>query len=193
MRLMGGRQRSGQQLGAQELRRTAERWWLFLLLGIAAVAVGVILVLDVTTAVRTLALLVGLSLLVTGLLDLSAPHRFSPRWLGFLSGALFVAAGVVALVWPGVTLRAVAVVAGIGLVAGGLLRVAGGLSDRSHRWWWVLLLGGVLSIVAGVLTLVWPGITILALALLLGIRTVLLGIAEIGFAMFLRQVRDRVA
>ena len=53
---------------------------------------------------------------------------------------------------------------------------------------WTLLPAVVmLSVVAGVLALAWPGATVLVLAILLGIRTLFFGLAEIAFALTLRQ------
>lgn len=172
--------------------RLADRWWVFLLLGIAATIVGVILVIDVFTAVRTLALLVGLSLLLTGLLDLLGFDRFTSRWLGVLAGIISIVAGVLAIVWPGVTLWAVAVVAGVGLIATGVLRAIGAITSRGRDGWGWVLVGGVVSVIAGVLALAWPAATILVLAILLGVRTLFLGLGEIWFALRLRRLRGRL-
>ena len=58
--------------------------------------------------------------------------------------------------------------------------------DLPNRWAFVLL--GVISTVAGILALVWPGATILVLAILLGIRVLISGITLITFSLGLRQV-----
>ena len=173
----------------EEVERLAGRWWLFLILGVAAVVIGTLLVIDVFSAVRALALLAGLSLLASGLLDFLSVDRFRPRWLGAVSGALLLGAGVLAIAWPKVTLWVIAVVTGVGLLAGGLLRTAGALGNRSYRGQWLLLIAGVVSVIAGVLALAWPRATILVLAVLLGVRTVVLGVVEIAFAFSLRRLR----
>ena len=173
---------------AEDVRRLARRWWVFLVLGLAAVAIGILLGVDVFTAVRTLAVLVGLGLLASGMLDLLSVERFRPSWMGIVSGLFFIGAGVLAIAWPGVTLLAVAVVAGIGLLVGGAVRAMAALALRDMPGWWLVLLGGVLSGVAGVVALVWPEVTILVLGVLLGLRTLMFGVAEIAFAIQLRQL-----
>ena len=173
----------------ENARKLAARWWLFLVLGVAAVVVGTLLVLDVFTAVRVLALWAALSLFISGVMDLVAVDRFRPRWLGLVSGGLFVAAGVIAVAWPGITLSAIALVVGIGLLLGGAFRTTGAWSDRTSKGWWLTLLGGVASLVAGVAALVWPALTILALAVLLGVRTLVLGAVEISFAFALKSLQ----
>lgn len=103
-------------------------------------------------------------------------------------GLLALAFGVLALVWPGVTVLALAllfavyaVVDGIGMVAGGL----GAGRDRARRWSYVL--AGVLGIVAGVLAALWPGVTALVLVLLVGAWAVVTGVLEIAAAVRMRS------
>lgn len=176
----------------QQARRLAERWWVFLVLGLAALAVGALLVVDVFTAIRTLALLAGLGLLTTGLLDLLAVDRFQPRWLGIASRVLFLVAGTLAIAWPGVTLRMIAILTGVGLVIGGAVRSFGPAADRSHPRWWLVRAVGLVSVAAGVLALVWPRVTVLVLAVILGLRTVALGAVEVAFALSLRRLNSEL-
>ncbi|HWG09527.1 MAG TPA: DUF308 domain-containing protein [Solirubrobacteraceae bacterium] len=50
------------------------------------------------------------------------------------------------------------------------------------RLWWLLLIGGVVSLVVGVLLLVWPSRTLEVLAILLGIELLLVGAIQVGLA-----------
>lgn len=170
------------------LLRASSRWWAFLLLGVAAVALGLLLVLDLFTAVRTLALLVAFGLMVTGLGELISAGRYRST-LGIVAGAVLFLAGVLAAVWPGITLWVLAVVTGVALIISGAVRIVGALALRVEGWGW-LLVGGLLSEVVGFLAIAWPDVTVLALGLLLGIRMALFGIAEIAFALALHDVRD---
>jgi uncharacterized membrane protein HdeD (DUF308 family) len=168
------------------LERATSGWSLFLALGVLSAVVGVVLLLDLAEAVWTLALFVAFGLIVEGLGELLAVGRYRTP-LGMLAGAVLVVGGILAVAWPDITLWALAVVTGIGLLASGAVRVAGAL-DRPEGWRW-LLAGGVLSLVAGVLALVWPEATVLVLAILLGIRLLMFGLAEIAFALTLHEVR----
>ena len=173
------------------LERASSRWWLFLLLGLAAAVLGVLLIFDLFTAVRTVALLAAFGLMVTGLGELVAAGRYRSV-LGMVAGIVLLVAGVLAALWPGITLWVLAVLTGIALIVSGAARIMGALALRVEGWGW-LFVGGVLSVVVGFLAIAWPDVTVLALGLLLGIRMLLFGISEIAFAFALRDVGGSLA
>ncbi|MGW4487745.1 HdeD family acid-resistance protein [Amycolatopsis sp. NPDC004368] len=113
------------------------------------------------------------------------PRRTWP--LVLVRGVLAVAFGVIALIWPGVTVLALAFVFGVyALVdAVGAFMQAFRPGDGAHRLMYALL--GLLGLAAGVLALVWPGATILVLATLVGAWAVVTGVAEIVAAIRLRK------
>jgi uncharacterized membrane protein HdeD (DUF308 family) len=168
------------------LERASSRWWVFLVLGIAAAVLGFILILNLYAAVTTLALLVAAGLIVTGIGELMTAGRYDSK-LGIVAGVLLIVGGILAAVWPDITLWILAVVVGVDFILSGIARIMGALSLRVEGWGW-LLFGGVLSVVVGVLALAWPDATILVLGLLLGIRMLLFGIAEIMFALALHDL-----
>jgi uncharacterized membrane protein HdeD (DUF308 family) len=119
------------------------------------------------------------------------PTRGDPRRrlsvLLALRGVLALIFGVLALVWPGVTVLALAllfaayaVVDGVGMTVSGLSRGAPG-----RRWPYVL--AGIVGIVAGVLAALWPAVTALALVLLAGVWAIVTGVLEIVAAVRLRR------
>jgi len=113
------------------------------------------------------------------------PRRAWP--LVLTRGILGVLFGVLALVWPGITVLALAVLFGIYVLidAVGAIVQAFRPGDTGHRFAYALL--GVLGLVAGVMTLVWPGVTILVLATLVGAWAVVTGVMEIVAAIRLRK------
>ena len=50
----------------------------------------------------------------------------------------------------------------------------------------ILGLSGVTNVVVGVLALAWPGVTVLVLAVLFGVRTVVSGFGQIALGLRLR-------
>jgi uncharacterized membrane protein HdeD (DUF308 family) len=171
---------------SEELRAVTSRWWLFLVVGIASVVLGAILLFDLVVAVRTLALFIAFGLIFSGVEELLGYSRYRRAW-SVAAGILLIVAGFVAMFWPGITLWALAVITGLGLIVSGAIRVTAALIDRPAGWGW-LLAGGLVSLVVGGMALVWPDVTVLALALLLGIRMIVFGVAEIASALQLRSL-----
>lgn len=169
------------------LARATSGWWLFLALGALSVVVGFLLLIDLAEAVWALALFVAFGLVVEGLGELLAVGRYRTM-LGTVAGVVLIVGGILAVSWPDITLWALAVVTGVGLILSGIPRLMGAFTQPRPEGWQWLAAGGALSLVAGVLALVWPGATVLVLAILLGIRLVFFGASEIAFALALRDV-----
>ena len=94
-------------------------------------------------------------------------------------GIVAVLFGVVALVWPHLTLSVLVFLFGLFALIGGITIVAAALRNTGERGWGLLLFEGILWILAGVVSLVWPGITALAFLSLLAAWAILTGILEV--------------
>jgi uncharacterized membrane protein HdeD (DUF308 family) len=105
---------------------------------------------------------------------------------------LALAFGLVALFWPDLTLLALAIAFGIYAILEGVASVIDAVRNRDRSRWWLGLLGGLASVVAGVLALIWPGITALVLAVVVGIWAVVAGAAQIATAFRLRMAGGRI-
>jgi uncharacterized membrane protein HdeD (DUF308 family) len=108
-------------------------------------------------------------------------------WVEALRGLTAVLFGIVALAWPEVTLTLLVVLFGAyALVDGvfGLIYAFG--AGRPRRG--MLIVEALLSLVVGVVALVWPGITALSLLFLIAAWAVVTGILEIVSAIQLRKV-----
>jgi uncharacterized membrane protein HdeD (DUF308 family) len=169
---------------ASELK---ERWWVFLLVGIVTAGAGILVLVRPWTGVFALAVLIAVGLLVSGIGDLVGANRWPNKWVPIVWGLLSIAAGVVAVVWPSITLWALAVVIGVGITARGLVRVVGALTMRPYLWGlWVLF--GVVEVVVGILAIAWPNVTILVLAVVIGIDLLIAGVVEIVAALRFRTL-----
>ena len=165
------------------------RWWMVVALGVLLAVVGVLLLLNPFEAVRTLTVLVALGLVVASVDELAQAQRHEARWPSYVLAGIWLVTAVWALIWPDVTLWALAATLGIGLVVVGVAEIVFVIRyRRALPLWGVWLLDGVLSVVIGVAALVWPEATVLALAILLGIRLLLRGVATITFGLALRRL-----
>jgi uncharacterized membrane protein HdeD (DUF308 family) len=96
------------------------------------------------------------------------------------TGAIGVVAGILALVYPDLTLLALALIAGINLVilgAFGLVDAFSGENDTTTRVLAALL--GLLGIMAGLVVMRRPGESLLAILIVLGIWLVITGIVDL--------------
>lgn len=104
-------------------------------------------------------------------------------WAVGLRGLFAILLGIVAFVWPGITLEALVIVFGAYAIVDGVFAIvaAGASASLGGRWGW-LLFEGMLSIIAGIMTFAWPGITALALLWLISVYAFATGILEIAAA-----------
>jgi uncharacterized membrane protein HdeD (DUF308 family) len=87
--------------------------------------------------------------------------------------------GVLALVWPGLTLAVLVYLFGFFALISGIAAVAAALRNREMHGWGALLFEGILGILAGVVALIWPGITALAFLYLLAAWAIITGILQL--------------
>jgi len=110
-------------------------------------------------------------------------------WLIILRGICALLFGVLAFVWPGLTLVALVTLFGAFAIANGIfslvtsIQLARGTSGRGS-----LAFHGVLSILAGVITFSYPGLTAVSLLFVIAAWAIITGVAEIIFAVKLRKV-----
>jgi uncharacterized membrane protein HdeD (DUF308 family) len=138
---------------------------LALVIGVVALTWPELTLLALAVAFGVYAILDGVARIVD-----AVRHRGRERWwLGLLGGLVGVAAGVVALFWPGVTAVVLAIIVGAWAVVSGAAEIADSVRlRRAGGSAWLLALAGVLSLVAGIVILVWPIQGAIGLALLFG-------------------------
>jgi uncharacterized membrane protein HdeD (DUF308 family) len=103
------------------------------------------------------------------------------RGLRIALGVGTVVLGLVALFWPGVTLTVVAILFGIHLFVAGAMRMAGAVVFKGVEGWMraILFLAGVLTLLAGVLCLRNPSLSLLTLVILISFGWLIDGVVEL--------------
>jgi uncharacterized membrane protein HdeD (DUF308 family) len=147
------------------------------------VALGVVLLFNPVEAARTLALLLGLAFVLGGLLEVAVGWESRSRGASLVLGGILIVGGILAMVWPGVTLWALALITGLSLVLHGIGRIVLAVVARHEvqGWPW-LALAGALGVAFGVLALAWPEATVLVLSLVLGAQITAFGLLLLAAA-----------
>jgi uncharacterized membrane protein HdeD (DUF308 family) len=172
----------------------SENWWMVGLRGIAAIIFGILALALPGITLLALVLLFGAYAIVDGILNVISATRGhagrGPWWLLLIEGLVSIAAGVAALVLPGLTALLLVYIIGAWAIVTGALEVSAAVRLRReirNEWW--LGLSGVLSIVFGALVMYAPGAGALALVLWIGAYAIVFGALLLGLAFRLRSWR----
>ena len=112
-------------------------------------------------------------------------------WLLLLRGIASIVFGVLAFVWPGLTLVTLILFYGAFALVDGVIALVAAFTGGAKplpTWWLVVV--GLLGIAAGIATFVMPGITAIVLILFMGVWALVHGIFEIIGAIQLRKEID---
>ncbi|WP_223848801.1 HdeD family acid-resistance protein [Microbacterium hominis] len=154
-------------------------------LAIATVALGAVIVWRPTTALDVLALLLGGGMVLTGVLEANGrAEERGGRWWRWPVAIGWFALGLFVLVWPGLTVRAVADITGILLLVNGGIGVLSAF--RAGRGWDERISDaafGATGLIFGVLALVWPDITLLVVAVVFGASLIIRGSVDLWAAL----------
>ncbi len=177
---------------ADVVAEVGRHWGLLLAVGAVTALTGVLTLVWPGRTIVVVAVLFGIQLVVAGLFRFVAAlaagdESGGTRVLYAVLGILSLIAGLYALRHLFLTIAALALLLGIFWIVNGVVEVIAAAGDRTMagRGWQAAL--GVLSIVAGVVVLVSPSISLLTLAVVLGAWLVVLGVGQIVLAFQLRS------
>ena len=183
---------------ADMLAAVGRHWGWVLTFGILTLIVGLLALAWPGRTIVAIAVLFGLQLVAAGIFRFVAAFAAeeesgATRVLLALLGVLSVVVGLYALRHILVTVQALALLLGIFWIVNGTVELFSALSYRGMpgRGWTVFM--GLLSVAAGVVALVWPGITLAVLAVVLGVWLLLFGAMEIFLALQLRSAAGAAA
>ena len=111
-----------------------------------------------------------------------------PTWWLVVVGLLGIAAGAVTFLWPGITAILLVVFIGAWALVHGIFEIIGAIQLRKEiDNEWMLILGGVLSVLFGVVVLIAPGAGALGLVWAIAAYSILFGITFVALALRLRS------
>jgi len=111
-------------------------------------------------------------------------------WMFLVRGVLAILFGVVAWVWPDLTVTVLVILFGAYALVDGVFAIIAAIVAGGEGRWLPLLLAGVAGIGIGVITFLWPDVTALALMYLIAAWAIVLGVLQIVAAIQLRSVLE---
>jgi len=109
-------------------------------------------------------------------------------WVPVIRGIAAIVFGIIAFVYPGLTIATLVLFFGAWVLIDGIFRIVGAIGHRASDsdWGWQLVIG-LLGIVVGLLTFHAPQITALALVIYIAAWALMIGASEIAAAVKLRR------
>jgi uncharacterized membrane protein HdeD (DUF308 family) len=173
-------------------------WPAFMAAGFGALIIGIVLLVWPKATLTIVAILIGAGLIVAGLLRLidgfTAHDASGARRVAYvLIGLLAVVVGLYCIRHYNLVIGVLAIIVGLFWVIHGTADIAIGLFGGPFPGRWLTVIGGVLSLAAGLILLFWPSITVIILVRVLGIWLIIYGILMAITAFSLRRSGSSVA
>lgn len=178
---------------AGTLGRVGKHWGWVLAFGIITLAAAIAVLVWPGETLLVVAVLFGIQLIVSGIFRFIAAFAIDDAGAGArvllaLLGVLSIIIGLYAVRHVLLTLLALVLLLGIYWIVNGIIEVFTALTHRGvqERGWTIAM--GLLSLVAGVVVLAYPGLTLYGLAVVLGVWLAIFGVMEITAAFRVRSV-----
>lgn len=180
------------------LETLAQRWWLFAVRGALAILFGLMALAWPGLTLLVLVFLWGFYAIIDGVtaLYISFTQREWPtadRVMQGVLGTIGLIAGLVAIVWPGLTAGALLLVIAVWSIVAGIVQIAAAIRMRkviTNEWFSVVT--GALAVLLGIILLASPGSGALALVVTIGIFAIMWGVVLLLFSFRLRSLTKTV-
>src|SRR5262245_59856522 len=181
------------RIGIVDVNTLTRNWWVVLLRGVAGIAFGIITVMAPSISLAALVILWGAYAFADGVLALVSAIRRAGQdsrwWVLLLEGLVGITAGVLALIWPGLTAIALLYVIAAWALVTGVLEIAAAIRLRkviAHEW--LLALSGIASLAFAVVLFLFPRAGALAVVLRIGAYALVFGALLVALALRLHSL-----
>jgi uncharacterized membrane protein HdeD (DUF308 family) len=178
---------------ADMVARVGRHWGWVLAFGIITVLIGIAALVWPGRTLVVVAVLFGIQLIVMGIFRFAAALASDDltggtRVLLALLGVLSLIIGLYAVRHILITLLALALLLGIFWIVSGAVELFTAVSRREmpHRGWNALM--GIISVLAGIVLLVYPGISLVVLAVVVSVWLLIFGVMQIMLAFRIRSL-----
>ncbi len=166
-------------------------WWLVVSLGVLSVVAGGIVIAKPSNSLKTLAVIVGIFVLLDGIAEfvLAFDRRTANRGLVALLALLDLVVGILLIRHPLGGVKAIALLLAVWLIAAGVVRLMIAFDTHGDRLGRFVV--AAIEIVFGIVIVANPNIGYATLALLVGLAFIVSGVGMIAFGLLLRSVKNQ--
>jgi uncharacterized membrane protein HdeD (DUF308 family) len=173
------------------LTQLARNWWVLALRGAIAVLFGLAAFVWPGITLAALVLLFGAYTLVDGVFAviaaLTGRSGHERWWVLLLEGLVGIAVGVLTFIWPAITEFALLYLIAAWAVVTGVIEIIAAIRLREElEGEWLLILGGIASVLLGLILLARPGAGALAVIWMIGAYAIVFGVLLVILAFRLR-------
>ncbi len=175
------------------LRLLGRSWGWVLFFGLVTLVIGVLVVTRPKDTITFVAIVVGIWLFVAGLFRIviaiaDDEDTGGTRWMIAILGLLSVFIGILFLRHTEQTVTTLALLIGLFWVIGGIIEFFTAYSDHGSETRGFRIGLGLLAFAAGIVTLVWPHLTLTAFGVIMGISLIVYALVELVLAFQLRRL-----
>lgn len=173
----------------------AKNWWMFLLRGLLALAFGIVALFFPASAFLSLVVVFGAFALVDGIFAIVSAFTSNAKsenwWWLILEGLVGVVIGVLTLIQPAAMGEAWLILIAAWAIVTGVFEVITAIRLRKmiegELW---MIIGGLVSIVFGILVFVYPASGAVAVGLIIALYAILFGLLFVMLGLNLRKFKN---
>jgi uncharacterized membrane protein HdeD (DUF308 family) len=180
------------------LRTACNRWWVLMLRGLCAIALGIsaiawpgITLLSLVFVFAAFTLIDGAAAIVLGL---RGEEDGTVWWTLVVMGVLAILAGIISFAWPQITITVLLAIVAASAIVRGVFEIIAAIHLRKELDdEWILALSGLMSILFGGLILYRPDAGLVAIVLLIGAYMLAIGVLAVALSLRLRRLQHKIA
>ena len=169
-------------------------WWMFAVRGVLAVVFGILALIWPESTKVALVWLFGAFTLLDGIFAVAAgiaTHGFFDRWWALLlEGVAGIIVGLTAFFWTDLTALVLLYLIAAWAIVTGIFEIIAAIQYRHViSGEWAMIVGGLLSVIVGILLFVFPAAGEVSVVWMIGMYAIAAGIIEMIFAFRLRGLK----
>ncbi len=168
-------------------------WWVFMLRGVLAAALGISALIWPTLTLEILVLFVGAYLIADGVMGLVVSFRRPGASSGLLQPVVSTVVGLVLVFWPSQSARTLFMVLGAGALFIGISYLVTarrtGVGEMDRR---LMTTVGIVAAVLGVILLVWPGAAVVTVSWIIAAAALVMAAGLIFLGVRFKRLKARI-